>query len=81
MRINAIFCCCALFGVQIHSMFYAYFGTVAIGLSQRMESARSMWLYYEEGWTLKLWTKDTHALANLLEKPRVTALPAGKMGN
>ena len=32
VRINAIFCCCALFGVQINSMFYAYFGTVAIRL-------------------------------------------------
>ena len=31
VRINAIFCC-ALFGVQINSMFYAYFGTVAIRL-------------------------------------------------
>ena len=33
MRINAIFCCCALFGVQINSMFYAYFGTVAVRLN------------------------------------------------
>ena len=35
MRINAIFCCCALFGVQINSMFYAYFGTVAVRLREK----------------------------------------------
>ena len=70
----------------IHVYHGLYVGTAQLSQRiRRMESARSMWLYYEKGWTLKLSMDEGHTRTgkprSSLEKPRVTALLAGKMGN